>query len=279
MIEMPEAATIARQMNAILTGKTVTRFARGTQNHKFLWLNRPDEEHHSLVAGRVVTGADSFGRSIYLRLGEVMLWWGDAGGRILYLEPGVPLPKKYHLGWEFSDGSHLVYALEMWGMVKTLTASEFGERPNKESGIAPLTPQFTVEALNEMMDAYPEKTAKGIKGFLVATGYKVEKHINGLGNAIIQDVLFEAGIDPRRKIPELNAGQRHDLYDAIQAVISRAIELGGRDDEVDLFGNPGKYVRLMSSQTADQPCPECGTPIQKVAYLGGACYLCPRCQK
>ena len=31
MIEMPEAATLARQMKVELTGKTITRFARGTQ--------------------------------------------------------------------------------------------------------------------------------------------------------------------------------------------------------------------------------------------------------
>jgi formamidopyrimidine-DNA glycosylase len=278
MIEMPEAATIARQMNETLKGRTVARFARGPLTHKFLWLNRPDEEYHALLAGQTVGGASSYGRSIHLRLGELMLWWSDAGGRILYHEPGAPMPKKFHLLWEFTDGSALTFALEMWAAVKLLDRSQFGQRPNAETGTAPLTPEFTFERLDEMMEAYPEKTGKGVKGFLVATGHLVPDHINGLGNACLQDILYQAGVDPRRKIPTLSAGERRKIYDSIQAVVARAIELGGRDDEVDLFGRPGGYVRLMDSRTAGEPCLTCGTPIAKIVYLGGACYLCPNCQ-
>ena len=60
--------------------------------------------------------------------------------------------------------------------------------------------------------------------------------------------------------------------------IVRALHQGGWEDERDLFDQPGGYQRLMSNQTAGQPCPTCGTLIQKIAYLGGACYLCPHCQ-
>jgi formamidopyrimidine-DNA glycosylase len=72
---------------------------------------------------------------------------------------------------------------------------------------------------------------------------------------------------------------RKDLHAAIIDVVSEVIAGGGRDDELDLFGNPGGYVRLMSSATAGKPCPDCGTAIQKMQYLGGACYFCPKCQQ
>ncbi len=279
MIEMPEAATLARQMNTALAGKVITRFTRGPLTHKFLWLNRPDEEYQSILPGKVVSAASSFGRSIYLHLGtEAMLWWGDTGGKIFYHAPGTELPKKYHLLWDFSDGSHLTFSMEMWGYVKLLDSSQFGARPHDESGVQPLSPEFTLEYFDEMLEAYPDKTSKGIKGFLVATGYAVPRHINGLGNAYVQDILFRAGLDPRRKIPSIHADERHNLFDAIQEVIGQAVALKGRDEECDLFGQPGQYMRLMDSRTAGKPCPSCGKPIQKIAYLGGACYLCPRCQ-
>jgi len=278
MIEMPEATTIASQMNTTLTGKTITRFSRGPLTHKFLWLNRPDEEYHSMLSGRTITGAESFGRSIYLRMEDLMLWWGDTGGRINYHEPGATLPKKYHLLWEFDDGSSLTFAMEMWGFVKLLDRSQFEKRPQDESGIQPLSPEFSVQALDRMMDAYPEKKAKGVKGFLVATGYVMQDHLNGLGNAYVQDILFRAEIDPRRKVLDINAAERRNLFDFIQSTIATATGLGGRDDEADLFNQPGRYIRLMDSRTAGKPCPSCRTPIQKIAYLGGACYLCPTCQ-
>lgn len=280
MIEMPEAVTLARQMNGILAGKTITHFSRGTQTHKFLWLNRPEQEYQAILPGRIITGASSFGRSIYLQMGrEAMLWWTDAGGKILYHAPDQALPAKFHLGWDFSDGSHLTYALQMWGAVRLLEADEFGERPHEETGTDPLSPEFTFERFDAMLEEYPEKTSKGIKGFLVATGYAVPNHIHGLGNAIVQDILFQAGLDPRRKIGTMYEDERRNLYDAIQQVVAQAIQAGGRYDESDLFGQPGGYVRRMDSRTAGQPCPTCRTPILKIAYLGGACYLCPKCQK
>ena len=279
MIEMPEAATLARQMGAELTGKTITRFARGTQTHRFLWLNRPDEEYESILPGKTITGANHYGRSIYLFMGEEnMLWWGDAGGKILYHAPGEKTPSKYHLGWEFSDGSHLTYALQMWGAVKLLDASEFNECPHDETGLPPLHPDFTFERFDSMLDEYPEKTSKGVKGFLVATGYSIPNHVHGLGNAIVQDILFHARLSPKSKIPDINLEERQRLYDAIQSTVAEAIEAGGRYDEFDLYGNKGGYVRLMDSKTANTPCPNCGTDIQKISYLGGACYLCPNCQ-
>ncbi len=279
MIEMPEAKTIAQQMNETLPGKTIAKFGRGSKTHKFLWLNRPDEEYEAVLPGLTVTGASSFGRSIYLYLGEYMLGWWDAGGKILYHAPGEPRPQNYHLGWEFEDGAALTYALQMWGGVKLLDKSQFDGKPNDESGVEPLSADFTIQRLNQMMDEYPEKTSKGVKGFLVATGFVMPNHIAGMGNAIVQDILFHAGISPKRKVMDIDPAEREKLFEAINATVADAIQMGGRYDEVDLFGNPGRYVRLMDSKTAETPCTRCGTDIQKISYLGGACYLCPQCQR
>ena len=128
------------------------------------------------------------------------------------------------------------------------------------------------------LDEFPEKSSKGIKGFLVATGYVSPNTINGLGNAIVQDILFQARLSPKRKIPEISSDERYNLYNAIQTVVKEAIDLDGRYDEVDLFGKPGRYKRLMDSKSAGTLCPNCASEIQKISYLGGACYLCMNCQ-
>lgn len=279
MIEMPEAYTISKQMNDILVGKTISQFEAGNLTHKFLWLNRPFEEYQSILPGKVVESASSYGRSIYLHLGDALLWWSDTGGKILYHDADDKLPKKFHLVWFFSDGSALSFSMRMWGGIKLLDKEAFDQIPHEETGVPPLHPNFTFECFDLMLDDYPEKTSKGIKGFLVATGYAIPNHINGLGNAIIQDILFRAGLDPKRKIPQIKPKERLDLYNAIQQTIQEAIALGGRYDEFDLLGNNGGYIRLMDSRTAGTPCINCGTEIQKIFYLGGACYICPNCQK
>ena len=122
------------------------------------------------------------------------------------------------------------------------------------------------------------KNSKGIKGFLVATGHVTPNHIAGLGNAILQDILFTAKINPKRKVMGISQNERRALFNSINNIIAEAIECGGRYDEFDLFGVRGKYVRLMDRKTVDTPCNQCGTDIKKISYLGGACYICPTCQ-
>jgi formamidopyrimidine-DNA glycosylase len=278
MIEMPEATTIAKQMNQVLQGKTIKNFRRGNKTHKFLWMNLSDDLFKAILPGLSVKGVSSFGRSIYMYLGSYMIWWSDFGGKLLYHKPGSKLPKNYHLIIEFNDDSALTFAMQMWGGVKLLNNSEFKMKPKDETGIEPLSEQFTYSNFNAMLDDFPEKSSKGIKGFLVATGYVTPNHIAGLGNAILQDILFNAKISPKRKIMDITISERKKLFEAINKTVKEAIELGGRYDEVDLLGNNGGYIRLMDIRTKGTPCINCQTIIQKISYLGGACYICPNCQ-
>ncbi len=274
MIEMPEAWTIASQMNETLTAKTFQHFALGVLKHKFLWLSKPAEEYDAFLAGKMVTGASSYGRSIYLYVGgDHLLWFGELGGRILYHPQDLGLPARYHLRWDFTDGSVMTFNLQMWGFVGLLEKAQLSRHPSAEVGVPPLSHRFALERFDQLLEEYPEKTQKGVKGFLVTS-----KHINGIGNGYLQDILYRARIHPARKIPTLSVAERQRLYAAIQETISQAIDLGGREDERDLFNHPGGYVRLMSSQTVGKPCPNCGTTLEKINYLGGACYLCPACQ-
>jgi formamidopyrimidine-DNA glycosylase len=275
MIEMPEAATISRQMQGTLTGKTFSHFARGPLTHTFLWLNKPAEEYDSTLAGQTVTGSSSYGRSIYLYVGDSrLLWFGEFGGRIILHPPGPPLPAKYHLRWDFTDGTRMTFNMQMWGFVNLMERSEIPAHPYAEVGIPPLSGKFTLECFNQLLEEFPEKNRKGIKGFLVTS-----KFINGIGNGYLQDILFKAKIHPARKIPTLTSDECQQLYTSIQGTLGEAVRLGGRDDERDLLDQPGGYHRLMSNHSLGQPCPDCGTPIQKLTYLGGACYLCPTCQE
>ena len=102
--------------------------------------------------------------------------------------------------------------------------------------------------------------------------------VPGLGNAIAQDIMFVARLHPKRPISNLTFEQRRLLYDAIRNTVLEVIQKGGRYDEYDLFNDRGGYIRIMDKNAVGRPCPECGGVIEKISYLGGACYLCPKCQ-
>lgn len=81
-----------------------------------------------------------------------------------------------------------------------------------------------------------------------------------------------------RKVSTLSEEELHALFDSMKSVLKKMVAQGGRDTERDLFGNPGGYETVLSRNTVDSPCPACGTPIKKAAFLGGSIYYCEGCQ-
>jgi formamidopyrimidine-DNA glycosylase len=83
---------------------------------------------------------------------------------------------------------------------------------------------------------------------------------------------------PKRKLSDISEAEMRLLFDTVKTVLREMTELGGRDTERDLYGEPGGYVTLMSRNTVGTPCPACATPVLKASYMGGSVYYCPGCQ-
>jgi formamidopyrimidine-DNA glycosylase len=275
MIELPEALTLATQMGETITGKEFARAEVAEGRPKFLFVT-PEPPALSLrLVGRRVTGVSSKGKWIFSRLdnGET-LTLGEFGGRLHYHAPGEDLPKKRHVTLEFTDGGALTLAIRMWGFLGVQTPIELAKHPYAGTlGPSPMDDDFTLARWNEVLDTYLESESKPVKAFLTH-----EANICGLGNGYLQDILFRAKLSPKRNVGSLDARDRASLYHAIRDTLEEAVDLGGRDTERTLFAEPGGYVPLLDKRAKGQPCARCGTPIERIQYLGGSCYLCPGCQ-
>jgi len=106
-----------------------------------------------------------------------------------------------------------------------------------------------------------------------------EQRIPGLGNGILQDILFNAKLHPKKKVGSLSDGDKEALFDSLKITICAMASEGGRDTERDLFGNPGSYKTILCKNTVNKPCSICGTMIKKEAYMGGSVYYCDKCQE
>jgi formamidopyrimidine-DNA glycosylase len=275
MFELPEFVILSRQMNETLAGRRIAQGSLGNSPHKFVWYNRTPEEFEALTRGKVVGPARSRGRWLFVPLDPgYTLLFGECGGKLLYHPTGSSLPAKYHLHITFADGSALTAATQMWGAYELYEAGQEQERQYvKGMRPTPTDPEFTFDYFSALVDSLLAGEKRSVKALLTQ-----EQLIPGLGNAIAQDIMFRARLHPRRPIAELDAGQRQALHSAILHTVREVIDRGGRYDEFDLYGQPGGYVRLMDAKAAGRPCPECGTTVEKLQYLGGACYLCPKCQ-
>jgi formamidopyrimidine-DNA glycosylase len=132
------------------------------------------------------------------------------------------------------------------------------------------------EAFNELFfDNIFRSTTKDLSlKALLAT----EQRIPGIGNGVLQDILFNANLHPKRKKSTLSDFQKAELFHSLKVTLNNMTDKGGRDTEKDFYGNIGGYTTLLSKKTLKNPCPNCGDVIIKEAYLGGAVYLCPTCQ-
>jgi formamidopyrimidine-DNA glycosylase len=276
MIELPEAVTIARQLDADLRGKRIVAADTGSRPHKWVFYSPNRKELEKRATGSVIVRATGVGRAVHVRLGkDVTLFVDDFGGRILYHDSGKSLPKKYHLALTFADDSFLTIAIQGWGFIAVATEEELREHARKRAqGFSPIDDQFTIEHFRASFDRYEKKAKDSIKTF-----FTNGRSVSGIGNGYLQDILFRAGIDPRRKVESITPEEQHELYRAVKETIDQAILLNGRECEFDLYGERGNYSPVMDRSAKDKPCPSCGNPIQKISYLGGSCYLCPTCQR
>jgi formamidopyrimidine-DNA glycosylase len=138
---------------------------------------------------------------------------------------------------------------------------------------SPLTDAFDMKYFSGILQApgAEKLTAKA----LLAT----EQRIPGLGNGVLQDILWNAGLHPKRKAGTLGPEKCEDLFLSVRSTLREMLELGGREAEKDLFGNPGGYTTLMGRNAVGKPCPRCGGAIARESYMGGTVTFCPGCQK
>lgn len=276
VLELPEVAVIARQMKETLVGKQITSCTAGTTLHKFAWYNHPMDAYPALLCGSTIQDARGRGNYLIASLSsDQALVTGDLGGRIQFFPPGTQAPPKHQLLLGFEDGSILAVIVVMWGSIQVVRQVEIMNLPYIiKRKIAPFEAHFTY-------DYFCQLVAKAEKGSKTSLKYMLisEPGVAGVGNGCLQDILFNAGLHPKRPVGTLTEVEIQTLYNALCETLQGMIDQGGRDNETDLFGNPGGYQRILGTHAVGKPCPRCGGIIEKAAYLGGTVFYCPDCQR
>jgi len=279
MIELPEAVVIAEQVNQTLKGKVIKAAIRGNTPSKFTFYSGTPEHYAAVMPGKKAGNAVADGSLIVIDLlhntsSPLQLVLGGGGERILYHTSPATLPKKHQLLLTFADDTFLSVSVQGWGAAQLFSSTEASKRwCGFDKGLMPTEKGFTPKYFFQLFTSLPPNDRRSLKEFLVS-----KPGVRGVGNGYLQDILFRAKLHARVPATSLSQQQQQKLYKAIITTIGTAIKQHGRCDELDLFGTPGKYQRILSSATAGCPCPECKTPIEKEPFLGGSVYWCPKCQ-
>jgi Formamidopyrimidine-DNA glycosylase len=138
---------------------------------------------------------------------------------------------------------------------------------------SPLSEQFNEKYFDRLI------SSSMVQKLSVKALLATEQRIPGLGNGVLQDILWKAKIHPKRKVNTLTENNKESLFISLKTLLQAMTKLGGRDTEKDLFNNKGGYKTVMSRNNLGQPCPECRGLIKKENYLGGSIYFCEQCQQ
>ncbi|MBN2522720.1 MAG: endonuclease VIII [Bacteroidales bacterium] len=273
MLEIPESKTVSRQVTDTLAGKQIAEIFSATSPHKFMFHCGDPAAYTALLKGRQILSAKGHGMFVDIFCDKDTCITISDGTNIRYHKPYEQRPEKYQLLIILDDGSFVPFTIAMYGGLWIYRGTlDNSYHQGSLNSISPLDDAFDISLFVKILNRITKDIS--VKAMLAT-----EQRIPGIGNGVLQDILFNAGIHPKQKKSTLTDFQQGELFHSLKTTLTKMTDKGGRDTEKDLFGNFGGYHTILSKNTLKNPCPNCGNAIVKEQYMGGAIYFCPVCQK
>lgn len=99
-----------------------------------------------------------------------------------------------------------------------------------------------------------------------------QKIMAGIGNIYADEILFQAGLHPAKKVSELEEDQLHALADTAARILETAIQR-----RAGAKGWPARW--LLPRREEGRSCPRCSDIIRRMKVSGRNGYFCPGHQK
>jgi formamidopyrimidine-DNA glycosylase len=176
-----------------------------------------------------------------------------------------------HIAIVLDDGHQLVYNdVRRFGRMLVVRPGAVAAAVGR--GLEPLG----AEARGDVLAARAKGRRLSVKAFLMD-----QRQLLGIGNIYASEILFHAGVRPRRQAGRLKRPEWERIVAGIRAVLEEAIICGGSTisdyrDGFERFGSYQQHHRVYDR--AGEPCLACRTPIRSLVIVGRSSYYCPRCQ-
>ncbi|SDQ75637.1 bifunctional DNA-formamidopyrimidine glycosylase/DNA-(apurinic or apyrimidinic site) lyase [Quadrisphaera sp. DSM 44207] len=303
MPELPEVEVVRRGLARWVTGRRVADVAvhhpRPVRRH----LAGP-EDLAARLAGTTVTDVVRRGKFLWAELdsGEALLAHLGMSGQLLLQPADAPDERHLRVRVRFDDaprggrelrfvdqrmfGGLAVVALHPTpdggpgGVGGALDEAGTGgpSAPLLPAGVGhiardPLDPHLRVPALVERFRA----RRTGVKRALLD-----QTLVSGIGNIYADEALWRSRLHGERPASGLTRPAVRRLLDDVRAVMTDALGAGGTSFDslyVDVNGSSGYFERGLAVYGREgRPCPRCGTPVRRAAFMNRSSHWCPACQ-
>jgi formamidopyrimidine-DNA glycosylase len=266
MPELPEIATRARQMNAELSGKTISAI----EVFQSKCLNIPQAEFIQRLTGAKIGSVTYHGKWLFVSTSQGWLLLNLGMGGEILLVSRSSFPEKYRLVFDFDDATCLAVNFWWFGYAHYVPSDQL-ETHTMTAKLGPNAIDLDIEALKKLIQGQ----RSSLKTFILD-----QTNMAGIGNAYIHDILFLAHLHPLRTIDSLKDDEIETLAMGIRDGLRPSLDKGGAFYEVDLHGHKGGFNMddILIGYKENQPCPTCATPIQKIKTGSTSSFICPNCQ-
>jgi len=317
MPELPEVQTVVSDLNKKIKGDIITGF---WSDWPKAIKNATLEKFKKIIIGRKILGARRLGKNMFIDLsgGKTLYIHLKMTGHLLVKSRAnfqfpisnfqsnsndkISKSKKHdyfsdrvnqyiHHSWKLKDKNGKIKKLEFSDVRKfAKIVLDDTEKINnlkeiKALGVDAMSPQFTLKKFEEIL-GYPHPNplparARGILNKPIGLILMDQEKIAGIGNIYRSEILFDAGIDPHRKIEKLNSAEKKKIYSSIRKILKKAVQMRGTSDSDyrDTSGAPGNFHKILKVyKKAGQKCYKCDTIIKRFKMGQRSVFYCPVCQ-
>jgi formamidopyrimidine-DNA glycosylase len=222
--------------------------------------------------GRTLVSVQRLGKRIVLGLEDDLFLVVHLmiAGRFHLKPPGAPVPRRNGLAaFDFP--------------ASTLLLTEAGKKRRASlhvvkgrEALASLNPGG-LEVLESTLGCFAEALRR--ENHTLKRSLTDPRILSGIGNAYSDEILHRAGLSPFKLTQDLIPEEMARLHAAAQAILSEwTNRLTGEAREAF----PEKVTAFRPEMAVHgryrQPCPTCGTPVQRIVYADNEMCYCPRCQ-
>jgi formamidopyrimidine-DNA glycosylase len=226
----------------------------------------------SAIQGRTVTGFRRIGkRLVFVLDGDLFLVIHlMIAGRLQWRAAAAPLNRKLGLAaFDFASG--------------TLVLTEASQK--KRASLHVIRGEDALAKLDPGGMEVLGSTRAGFTAALTKENHTLKRALTdptllaGIGNAYSDEILHRARLSPLKLTSKLEASEIARLHAAVQKVLTEWTDRL-REETGDAF--PSKVTAFRPGMAVHgrfgQPCPVCGSPVERIAYAENEANYCPKCQ-
>jgi formamidopyrimidine-DNA glycosylase len=191
-------------------------------------------------------------------------------GRFQWREPGARIPARLGLAaFDFAAG--------------TLLLTEAGSK--KRASIHIVEGERGLDAFDRRALEVATASLEEFRNVLTRENHTLKRSLtdprllSGIGNAYSDEILHRARLSPMKLTSKLTEDEILRLYEAAKSTLAEWVQRL-RDQAGPAF--PSKVTAFRPGMAVHgrygQPCPACGSPVQRIVYAENECNYCATCQ-